>query len=265
REPFVDVESPADLAEEPIAALVDVPWGVAVDESRVEEDVDPELDERRPVLVEVELPVERDREADPGPVVPAAAVVIPARPVEIDAEVDVDGVVDRRNEAVVQDRDAEARAGRGAPSPPRQPPVDVELKRPLPAVRRADVDRARLRVHDLRRLERREDGERRREPEELGTLHGTSFLSGRGSHIARELDSSFYNFCPRAPFQPRSIGASQRPASTGSALTAANTPPIIAPITPTVATSLPLKKRSFTGARGRSQRLVNRSGVGSMP
>ena len=51
----------------------------------------------------------------------------------------------------------------------------------------------------------------------------------------------------------------------GSAEAAASTPPIMAPMTPTVATSLPASRRPGIGERGRRCGLANRSGVGSMP
>src|SRR5690606_38153195 len=92
REPLVDVEAPADLEEDP-GAGVDVPAPTVVEHARVEEDVHPELGERRPVLGEVELPVERDRQAEARAVVPVAPVVVALDPVEVDAEVQVDGVV----------------------------------------------------------------------------------------------------------------------------------------------------------------------------
>ena len=51
----------------------------------------------------------------------------------------------------------------------------------------------------------------------------------------------------------------------GSAAVAARTPPIIAPITPTVLTSLPAKYRFLMGEAGRRYWFVKRFGVGSMP
>ncbi len=51
----------------------------------------------------------------------------------------------------------------------------------------------------------------------------------------------------------------------GSAEPAASTPPIIAPMTPTVVTSDPEKKRFSIGARGRSHWVRKRRGVGSRP
>src|SRR5690606_30094236 len=114
QEPLGDVEAAADRAEEPVAGFVDV-VRFAVPEPRVEEELEAELDEGGPVLVEVELPVQRDREAEAEAVLPVTvvgppAIPVPARPVEVGPEVDVDGVVDRRDEAVVQDGDAEAGA-----------------------------------------------------------------------------------------------------------------------------------------------------------
>ena len=51
----------------------------------------------------------------------------------------------------------------------------------------------------------------------------------------------------------------------GSAAIAASTPPIMAPMTPTEATSFPAKYRLPTGLVGRRWGLRKRWGVGSMP
>ena len=51
----------------------------------------------------------------------------------------------------------------------------------------------------------------------------------------------------------------------GLAAVAQRTPPIMAPMTPTDATSLPEKKRPEMGERGLRCSHAKRSGVGSMP
>ena len=135
------MEAASRGGHEPVAALVDV-IGVPAEEAGVEEDLAADLDERRPALVEVELPVQRHREAETCVVVPVGPVATPAHPVEVRAEVQVHGVVDRGDEPVLEDREPEAHAGGRAPPPPREAPVEIELHRAAPGVGASDVHRA---------------------------------------------------------------------------------------------------------------------------